>query len=46
MKIIYVLYSASYFRGHKKYFLLKIFGIKVRVYTCNLLYNRESVDIL
>ena len=46
MKIIYVLYSASYFRGYKKYFLLKNFGIKVRAYTCNLLYNRESVDIL
>ena len=27
MKIIYVLYSASYFRGYKKYFLLKIFDV-------------------
>ena len=31
MKIIYVLYSASYFMGYKKYFLLKIFDVAVRV---------------
>ena len=35
MKIIYVLYSASYFRGCKKYFLLKIFDVAASVLTCN-----------
>ena len=41
MKIIYVLYSASYFRGYKKYFLLKIFDVSVSVWTFITYYITE-----
>ena len=37
MKIIYVLYSASYFRGYKKIFFTKnfLYYITARAWTCN-----------